>query len=1328
MKRVGLIISGCARVLTQLSGRLVALASRGALVSITLISVLCPAPVAAQPRPVSPWDKLVTPYFRHLTIPNDLPNVATVIAQDPAGFIWIATQDGLVRWDGYRSKLFQYSPQDPTSLPGNVITGLVIDKSGTLFVAMEDGSVARYDSKTEHFASLPKPSLGIGLYPAFISDGQGGLWLGNSNGLSHWKAGGSSWEAIDLQDHRQISSLLLAQDGALWAGTDQGLLIRRAGSPDFAPVAANSKTPLARSNVRSLLQSSDGDIWFGTNDGKIGSLSTTGIMRDVEIEHPLSAVLSLADLSTGVICASTAGSGVVFIDKTTAKVVQAVRFDPLRPTGLADDFVYNLHVDRSGGLWIGHVRGVDYMPAGNGALQTLLPSERNASSISGSYIAAFLPRPDGEVWLGGDKGVDLLTSTTQDLKITHQKSLVGDPLPAALLYSMAISSNDHSWMGTGQGLFENDRGHISKYRPLADTVIRSLVADKDTLWVAAEKKGLMKLDLASHTSKLYQRTPGDANSLTDNIIIGLLNDPRRGLWIGTPHGLGLFQDDKFRTFMHDPADAGSLPADIVVGLLIDHRERAWFGTLGGGVALLEGDPTGQHRFRRIGRQEGLPSENVSSLVEDRQGRIWVGTDAGIAVIDPDSLSAHGFSLADGVVIIGYFPNAATRLIDGTLLLGGVGGVTVVHPEMLRDWTYKPEIAVTSVRVGQAFIPSSARISVPSDDHSLQVEFTALDYSSPERNQYAYKLEGVDKDWIPTDANHRLAAYTNLSPGTYTLLLRGSNSAGVWTDSPTRLSVEVLPAWYQTLWFKFVVLLLGVSAIAALIRSRTAYLRRRQKELEGQVAERTSEIASLLHNSGEGFLSFGADLIIDRQYSLACETFLGEAPSGKNAVALLFTENPKHAAFVQESVPTALTSADLGKRDLIVSLLPKEIDRRGRRLKTHYAVLENGHLMMVLRDITTERRLAERVASEHRRLGMIVAAISDSRDFFVTIENFRGFIKTHLTGFLASFEDAGGALQDTYRLIHTFKGEFNQLSFEKLPAALHMAEERLDDLRLSPEKLRSTDVEDVLSSANLIDVLHQDLAIIRKALGDDFLDKGGHITMTQYQARELKKLINHWRAGADIDLRQPEVSHLLEDIDRMGMVLLKDELLRHDLTIAQVALRLEKEVHPLIIKGQETVWLDPDVHGPFLASLIHIFRNCVTHGIESPDVRLEKGKNEAGRVSCQIDILGSMLELTISDDGAGVNIDSLRQQIVRAGYCTAEYASGAPEDEMIGYIFQDRITTATEADHWAGRGVGLAAVRREVEALGGRISVDSHPHQGTRFLIRLQLPATSYRAA
>jgi ligand-binding sensor domain-containing protein/signal transduction histidine kinase len=1284
---------------------------------------------AAGAEATEPWDQLTIPFFRHLTIPKDLPNAVSMITQDRNGLIWIGTQDGLARWDGYRARLFRHDPQDPRSLPANLVNAVAVDDQGTLFVATGEGIVARYDPRSETFLSMPATSTGTGFYTAFLAEGQGELWLGNANGLSHFTPATNAWESVELPGRTRVWSLLKTRNGSLWAGTDHGLFVRRLAGGAFIQVGGEiGASPFLQANIRSLRETADGSLWLGTHDGKLGLITPDGRIVAAQIPSPSGAVLSMVEIHPGLLCAATAGSGLAFIDGTTGKLLRAIKYDAQRPSGLSDDFIYNLFKDQSGGLWISHFKGADYIPSFDETFQSLLPSNRLSSALSGSHITTQSPQPDGEILIGTESGIDVLANTDGRYTI-HHLAEKGTPLPQALIYDIATTEDGTTWIATGQGLYRR-RGDVIRHVDIVGTdPIRTVLPESGVLWLGTERRGLLRLDLATNRLAAYQHEAADPDSISDNFVLAIKRAAGLGLWVGTQHGLNLFDGQRFRTYFHAENDPDSLPSDTAVTLQFDPQKRLWVGTHGGGIAILEGNPLGSHRFLHLRQSDGLPNENIATLLVDKAGGMWASSDAGFAKINPETLNVSSFTVADGLAITGYFANSGARLPDGTLLFGGVGGITVVHPDHFVEWTYSPQVVPVSVRVGQRLLPVASPVVLSPQDHSLQVEFSALDYSAPDRNKYAYKLEGFDRDWIEADSDHRLAAYTNLPPGSYTLVLRGSNRAGIWTEPSTRISVSVLPAWYQTLWFKIMLGMAGILAVTALIRSRTAYLRRRQKELERQVAERTAEIASLLHNSGEGFLSFGPDLIVDRQFSRACETFLGESPAGKHAAWLMFAENPKQAAFLTDSVPAALASQDTQKRELILSLLPKDIDRRGRQLKAHYAMLENGHLMVVLRDVSTERRLAQRVASEHRRLGLIVAAVTDSRDFFDAVNSFRNFLALDWRSFLASHAPPAAALQEVYRQIHTFKGELNQFSLEKTPALLHEMEERLDELRVSPEAISLDRIETALLSVNLSDALDQDLAVIRKALGDDFLEKGGQVTMTPAQAAQIKSLVKRWRRGEEIDLGHPTIRQLLDEIDQIGTVSLHEELLSYDKTLAQVALRMEKEVAPLVVKGGEDIWIDPDIFGRFLRSLIHVFRNCVTHGIEKPDQRLEKGKNELGLISCTAQRNGETISLVISDDGAGLDLAALRLRLITCGLCSEEEAASMTDDEIADFIFRDHVSTSDKVDQWTGRGVGLAAVRQEVERLGGTVAVESFEDRGTRFRFTLKLrPYAANQAA
>ncbi|MFO1270520.1 MAG: diguanylate cyclase [Rubrivivax sp.] len=355
--------------------------------------------------------------------------------------------------------------------------------------------------------------------------------------------------------------------------------------------------------------------------------------------------------------------------------------------------------------------------------------------------------------------------------------------------------------------------------------------------------GLWRLDLAGGRA---ERVARGAERLSDERITTLARGPAGSLWVGTRFGLNRFDPASGRVerFLPDAARADSLANGFIGSLHTDAAGRLWVGTYGGGISVLD---AGGKRFFRMGRAQGLPDDNINAFVEDGSGGLWVSTDDGLALIDPGRFEARALRAVEGAVLPTYWTNAAARTAAGELLFGGAGGMTIVRPGRLQPWRWQPPVVATELQVGgrrQPLPEGGAAIVVPPEANALAVEFSAADYSAPERNRYAYRLEGWDRDWVSTDATRRLAVYANLPPGDYRLLLRGSNRDGTWGEAPLALPVQVLPAWYQTLWARAAAGVLALLALSAVIGWRTRALRLRQAELERKVRERTAELEAV----------------------------------------------------------------------------------------------------------------------------------------------------------------------------------------------------------------------------------------------------------------------------------------------------------------------------------------------------------------------------------------------------------------------------------------------------------------------------------------------------
>jgi diguanylate cyclase (GGDEF)-like protein len=808
------------------------------------------------------WAGVADPIFQHLATDPDMPDsVVLAIAQDRDGFLWIGTEEGLLRWDGYRYRHYRADRSTSFGLPDDFIQALHVDSSGTLWIGTLSAGLSRYDRQHDNFVTYRSDthSLNSVVVRAITDDGAGGVWVATNHGVDEVSAGhGEIRQVVHVDGDSSslpddsVRAVMRDHLGRVWIGTRRGLayLDPSTGSLITLETSFPRKDELY---VVCLYEDHDGRIWVGTRTGAYVAASSgphdSLTLRPVRGSEGYQ-ILSLIEANPGVMWLGTYGDGIVVVD-TTALVAKHISHDPLLPKGLDDDTLWGLQRDNNGDIWVATNRGVSRFDPNQRAIMTMFGVASRKAGLSDNDVEAVLPLPDGRVWLGlGSSGVDVI-----------------DPIAGrvAKFHDGLDPSGKREALGEVRGLAQSDEGEIlfctrtSLYRktnrdvepkrvPLPGSMsVRAIAVSGPNLWLGTLDDGLWKLPLrAGSRPEPYAR----ADRLTDPRISVILADTASSMWVGTLNGLNHIDlgTGQIEQVGVAPGAAGGISAPYVSTLLLDRKGRLWVGTQSGGISILEGRGT-ERRVHHLGTGEGLPNLNVDKLLEGPSGDVWAATDNGLAVIDPVSLKACALGRAEGAVISSYWVNAGAATSDGTLLFGGTDGMTVVKPQYLTQYHYHPPIVVDESRLGGREVPwgqfmagsMSQPLSIRPEANSFSVEFSALDYSAPERNRYAYRLKGYDSDWTTTDWRHRTATYTNLPPGNYVLELRGSNRDGDWTDETLALPFAVQPSWYQTTWFKVVCAALGLGVIRTLIQVRTVQLRRRQQELEQQVLRQTAQL-------------------------------------------------------------------------------------------------------------------------------------------------------------------------------------------------------------------------------------------------------------------------------------------------------------------------------------------------------------------------------------------------------------------------------------------------------------------------------------------------------
>jgi len=785
---------------------------------------------------------------------------ATAMAQDSQGFLWVGTQGGLLRWDGYRFRTYAPEPGTSGSLPDNFVTALHIDAHDRLWVGTSAGGLARYEPDTDGFTVVPLAVKGAAEFnvSAIISDASGGLWVGTGHGLL--RVDGNTGRAQPLNDAEmrgqqgRIESLLRDRSGNLWVGTRHGLLRRPPSGGGFLPFALplpDAPYPV----VTALFEDSAGTVWIGTgHHGAFMVAAGSTSARAVRESGPRNALAadtvgSIIEARDGEVWLGTTATGLVSVDTVSGATIRE-RHDGTQPTSLPNDTISCLFRDQHGLVWVGGASTLGHYDPRQRMFSTYFGGKQARRAIRDNSVAAVMAMPDGRIWLALDEGgieiLDLARGTAQQIAPGASPALAKGELT-----TMGAAPDGSVYLGTSGGLFHasGDGRSIRQVtfgaRSITERVER-LYFDGNRLWVGGDD-GIWEMDLVTDGEPLLRQHLG-GDELGDPRVTVIQGGKGPILWIGTRSAL-VRLDRATGTLTRlpvDPLDRSALPGGMISSLILDQRGRLWVGAFGRGIQVEDGaDPQGRPRFRRLNTHDGLPNNSVDMLLLDGKGKIWASTDDGLAQIDPEQMTVRAYRAEQGVGIRGYWVGAGTVAAGGQLVFGGIGGITVVHTDRAPPANAAPRLTITEARVSGQAVPAGALLSaqplqVEARDRSLLVEFSALDFADPDHQRYGYRLSGFDADWVTTPASHRLANYTNLPPGDYTLQIRAAGPDGQWL-APLERAVHVQPVWYQRTGVRIASAVSTMLLVVGLVQLRTLYLRQRQRELQRLVAERTAEL-------------------------------------------------------------------------------------------------------------------------------------------------------------------------------------------------------------------------------------------------------------------------------------------------------------------------------------------------------------------------------------------------------------------------------------------------------------------------------------------------------
>lgn len=819
--------------------------------------------------------------LEHLGTSDGLPQ-STVFAtlQDSQGFVWLATEDGLVRYDGSELVRYAYRRDQHGSLPGNYIYQIAEDHHHDLWIAIKDAGLARYNRATNDFTvyrhdARNPDSLASDSVRAVLVDEQDHVWIGTSDaGLDMLDIRSGRIEHLRHDDGNasslsanQISTLALDHSGGLWVGTAVGL-------DRWLPVR-------------------HAFLHWRHIDGDQSSLSGKQVLAVLEDHH-------------GSVWVGTFGGGLTQIDPA-GRIVRSFHHDGKQPSSLASDDVRALLEDRAGHLWVGTADGLDLLDSAGGRFTHYRHQESDPESLRDSFVLSLYEDETGLVWIGTQAGgVSRWNPRSWELG-AHRPSWLGNRLVTAF----ADAGKGLVWVASdGGGLerFDDDSGKatpidqvLGRHNALGESRVMSLHRDRHgMLWIGTLASGLRKLSVDGRIDAIPAKL-GDPHALSaagvmtvfesrdDRIWVGLYGggvnviDPRSGLirqlpygtapgavsapnvraiaedadgdlWIGTDGGgLDLARADGsvVAVYRHDPNNPASLPSNRVYAVSVDARGRVWVATDGGGLALVTGsarDPA-SIGFKIFSREQGLSSDSLYSVLPDAHGQLWLSGNSGLIRFDPDSGNIKTFHHEDGLQGEEFDSGASALLSNGRLCFGGPGGFNIFDPQRISEAHEPPRLALTQVEVLGAPAPQSTpywllhRVDLGYRASIVSFDVSVLDFSSPRHNRVAYRVMGLTDKWIDLGAQHRLTL-TNLDPGDHLLEVRAANSDSVWSDAPLRLLIHKQPAPWRSTAAYALYALLALVLIANGVRLQRVKIRRIQREherLESEVALRTREL-------------------------------------------------------------------------------------------------------------------------------------------------------------------------------------------------------------------------------------------------------------------------------------------------------------------------------------------------------------------------------------------------------------------------------------------------------------------------------------------------------
>jgi ligand-binding sensor domain-containing protein/serine phosphatase RsbU (regulator of sigma subunit) len=812
-------------------------------------------------------------------------NRINCLMQDKQGFIWIGTFDGgLNKYDGYKFITYTNNPKDNNSISSNTINDLFEDSHGYIWATTTLG-LNRFDPAKEMFINYkhdPQDTLSIGadFCRKMIQTDNENLWITTyGNGLDrlnlktglfkHYRNIPGDSTSIG---HNTVLTIYADKKGNYWVGHDYGLARMFINNEKVWFKNYSLKQSDPEQSVWSIYEDRENNLWIGLLGA--GLLVFDREKNVFEKEEKINQFINVNVYS--ILEDSKKNLWLATYDGLNKRKFQANSFSIYKnqadnPLSINNNTIWNILEDNSGIVWFGTNSGINKFNRNNEFFLHYRNNQGIINSLSNNVVLSFLEDDSGGIWIGTRNGLNYLNQDRNNIQVWLSNPNSANSLTNNHITDIEIDKFGMIWTSTwGFGLDRYDpktkkylhfKNILNDTTSLAENNIECIYKTKDQkLWFGT-LKGLACWDDASKKFTNYKKDPQNPKSLGSNFIFTMLEDSKGNFWLGTRRGgLDLFDRSTgtFIHYIHNEEDTNSISNNNINSIFEDTSGNLWIGTNGGLNIFNYKNQT----FKAFRLYHGLRSEAIYGILEDKTGKLWLSTNKGIIRFNPHDTTFTNFDVQDGLQSNDFLPHSCLMTSKGEFLFGGINGFNLFYPDSIKSRQFAPPVVITDFQIlnkpvkvyeiidGEKILSEAISktngIKLSYKSYIFSLEFAALDYGCPEKIKYAYMMQGLDKDWIYTDSKRRFATYINLEGGSYTFRVKATNSDGVWNEKPTELKITIIPPFWKTLWFKFLVVIIIIASAFTWYRQRIKSIEEQKRTLEKLVEERTTEVVRQNH--------------------------------------------------------------------------------------------------------------------------------------------------------------------------------------------------------------------------------------------------------------------------------------------------------------------------------------------------------------------------------------------------------------------------------------------------------------------------------------------------